>query len=88
MKSRLASPSSTPLVPPSATSPDDSSVFTNVEELQSSNHSLVSEVNNLKATVSHLRKTDDKASLNARLTDAVEELKSLKEVRECKGWPS
>ena len=81
LKTRLETPSSTPLLPPSSASLDDTSVFTNVDELQSCNQSLVSEVNNLKATVSHLRKTDDKASLNARLNDAVEELKSLKEER-------
>ena len=49
--------------------------------MQSANHALVKEVNELKATLAHLKSTDTTAALGGRLDEAIEELRELKEER-------
>ena len=46
-----------------------------METLVSANQSQIKEINRLKATLEQLQKTDEKASLNARLNSAVKELR-------------
>jgi nucleoprotein TPR len=81
LRSRLTSPSSSAPLLTDGSGSDPSGLFTNVEELVSTNQKQVKEINNLKATLEQLQRTDEKGSLNARLNAAINDLNLLREER-------